>query len=130
MNQSVLLAGVRLFAQPLGIAPAEWPPSSWNFTWFGPDRFGTERAQIETYLERQPGPQLVIVRYTANHYSLDEWVYNRADIDHAKVIWARDMGPAENLKLIRYYRDRSVWLVEPDAIPARISFYPLQELKP
>ena len=26
-----------------------------------------------------------------------------------------------NLELIRYYRDRKVWLVEPDAMPARIT---------
>jgi hypothetical protein len=63
---------------------------------------------------------------------LDEWVYNQSDIDHAKVIWARDMGSAGNLELIRYYRDRSVWLVEPDQIdaganPARVRPYPFEE---
>jgi hypothetical protein len=61
-------------------------------------------------------------------------VYNQSDIDHAKVIWARDMGSAGNLELIRYYRDRSACLVElngtePDANPARVSPYPFGESK-
>jgi hypothetical protein len=30
------------------------------------------------------------------------------------VIWATQMGSAGILELIRYYRDRSVWLIEPD----------------
>jgi hypothetical protein len=125
----ILLAGLRLFAQPLGIAPPEWPPSNWNFTWFGPEHFGTERAQIETRLEQQPGLQLAIVRYASDHYPLDEWVYNRADIDASKVVWAREMNTANNLELTHYYKDRTVWLVEPDAIPARVSQYPFEESK-
>ncbi len=120
----VALAGLRLFAQPLHLAPPEWPPSDWNFAWFGPEHYGVPRARIETELERLPGEQLAIVRYSANHNPFDEWVYNRADLSDAKVIWARDMDPADNLKLIQHYRNRTVWLVEPDAIPARVVPYP------
>jgi len=43
-----------------------------------------------------------------------EWVYNQADIDNAKIVWARDMGPTDNVELIRYFKDRSVWLLQPD----------------
>ena len=125
----VLLAGVRLFAQPLHIAPPAWPPSNWNFTWFGPEHFGIERDQIETQLEHLPGPQLAIVRYTHDHYPLDEWVYNGADIDGSKVVWAREMDAADNQELMHYYGDRKVWLVEPDATPAKISPYPAPEAK-
>jgi len=123
----VLLAGLRVFARPLGIAPNKWPPSNWNFTWFGPEHFGVARAQIEAGLEHMPGGQLVIVHYAPWHEPLDEWVYNRADIDASKVVWARDGGPADNLELIRYYRDRKVWLVEPDTTPAEIKPYSVQE---
>jgi hypothetical protein len=119
----VLLAGVRLFAQPLRIGAPEWPPSNWNFTWFGPEHFGVERDQIETRLEHLPGPQLAIVRYGDDHDPLDEWVYNGADIDGSKVVWAREMDAADNLELIHYYGSRQVWLVEPDAVPARIRPY-------
>ncbi len=119
----VALAGMRLFAEPLHLAPPEWPPSNWDMTWFGPEHYGMARAQIEARLDGLPGRQLVIVHYSAQHYSLDEWVYNSADINDSKVIWAGDMGAADNLKLIDYYRNRRVWLVEPDAIPVRIVAY-------
>ena len=58
---------------------------------------------MEAELDQQPGKQLVIVRYWGNHYPFDEWVYNQADIDGSKVIWAREMGSAGNSELIRYY---------------------------
>lgn len=125
----VALGGVRIFAMPLHVAPPEWPPSNWNLSWIGPERFGVERAQVEAQLSKLPGGQLAIVRYGAGHHPIDEWVYNRANIDDAKVIWARDIGTAGNLELIQYYRDRSVWLIEPDANPARVSQYPFEEPK-
>jgi hypothetical protein len=129
MTVCVLMAGVRLFAQPLHFAPPEWPPSYWNFTWYGPEHVGVEREQIETRLEQLQGPQLAIVRYSPDHNPLDEWVYNRANIDDSKVVWAREMDAQDNLALIRYYGDRKVWLVEPDAIPARIEPYPTPDTK-
>jgi hypothetical protein len=39
------------------------------------------------------------------------------------------MDAQDNLALIRYYGDRKVWLVEPDAMPARIEAYPTPEPK-
>ncbi len=107
--------------------PPEWPTGGWDISWFGPQHFGTERAEIEARLKQLPGDQLVIVRYWGNHHIYDEWVYNRPDIDGSKVVWARDMGYRDNLELIHYYRDRTVWLVEPDAVPARITPYPKPE---
>ena len=50
-------------------------------------------------------------------------LYNAADIDGSKVIWAREMDAANNLELIHYYKDRTVWLVQPDKEPAEISPY-------
>jgi hypothetical protein len=75
-------------------------------------------------LEHLPGRQLLIVRYTPTHNPLDEWVYNAANIAASPVIWAREMQTADNLELIRYYKDRTVWLIEPDKHPAEISPYP------
>jgi hypothetical protein len=120
----ILSAGLRLYAEPLGIKLYAWPTYKWNWVWYGPGHFGTERARIADQLQHMSGSQLVLVRYSAKHEPLDEWVYNDADIDHSKVIWARAMSPADDLELIRYYHDRQVWLVEPDAAPARLTPYP------
>ncbi|MGA2634042.1 MAG: hypothetical protein ABSF16_07405 [Terracidiphilus sp.] len=126
----VALAGLRVFTVPLHIAIPEWPPSEWADKWYGPEHFGVERAHIEAGLEQLPGDQLVIVRYTPGHNPIDEWVYNWADIDGSKVIWAREMDSANNLELIHYYHGRKVWLVEPDTLPASISPYPVPEQLP
>jgi hypothetical protein len=57
---------------------------------------------------------LVVVRYSPAHDPHEEWVYNAADIDAAPVVWAHDMGPRENAQLLDYFKDRRVWLLEPD----------------
>jgi hypothetical protein len=116
----VSLAGLRLFAEPLHLDLS----SSYANEWYGRRcDSGAGRAKIAAYLAKQPDKALVIVRYSPNHSSLDEWVYNSADIDNSKVVWAREMDEAENLELIRYYKDRTVWLVQPDTRPASVSLY-------
>jgi hypothetical protein len=70
--------------------------------------------------------QLLLVRYSTEHDPGEEWVYNGADIDGSKVVWARDMGWERNMELIRYFKDRQAWLVEPDEIPVRVSPYPTE----
>jgi hypothetical protein len=65
----------------------------------------------------------VVVRYSPQHIFQDEWVYNRAAIDAAPVVWARDLGAAENEKLLHYYSERTALLLEPDARPPRLSLY-------
>ncbi|HWB83409.1 MAG TPA: hypothetical protein VG675_04665 [Bryobacteraceae bacterium] len=78
-----------------------------------------DRPRITAELERLPGKQLVIVRYQRNHDPNIEWVYNRADIDGAKIVWARYLTPPENLALLQYYSGRTVWLLDPDRVPVR-----------
>jgi hypothetical protein len=119
----IAMAGLRLFANPLHIAPRKWPPGEWVSEWYGPGYFGVERAKIEAQLEGLPGKQLVIVRYSSYHYPFEEWVYNAADIDNSKVIWAREMDVAHDQELLNYYADRKVWLVQPDSLPPTISPY-------
>lgn len=89
----------------------------------GPRGWQYERAAIEDQLTKAPGSHLVIVRYGPHHVALDEWVYNRADIDRAKVVWARDMDPEHMRKLLDYFRSRNVWLIEPDAPGHRLVAY-------
>jgi hypothetical protein len=72
-------------------------------------------------LEHEGGRHLILVRYRPNHNIFIEWVYNRADIDGAAVVWARDMGVEKNRELLDYYRDRKVWLFEPDVDPWKLA---------
>jgi hypothetical protein len=72
-------------------------------------------------MENLPGKQLAIVRYAPGHDVYEEWVYNAASIDNSKVVWARDMGAESNEELLRYYKDRNAWLVEPDSNPPKIA---------
>jgi hypothetical protein len=91
----------------------------WSLALRNPER----RVAVNRQLAQAPGKQLVFVRYWPRHIFQDEWVYNAADIDGARVVWARDLGAAEDEKLRRYYPDRAVWLLEPDARPPRLTAY-------
>ncbi|HTR38476.1 MAG TPA: hypothetical protein VMH80_21345 [Bryobacteraceae bacterium] len=81
------------------------------------------RIAIGSELQAAPGKQLVFVRYSPQH-QFQEWVYNAANIDQAPIVWARDLGPQENQRLLRYYPDRTPWLLEPNAKPPRLRRYP------
>jgi hypothetical protein len=119
----VLLAAVRLFAEPLRLDLPLWPVG-WTFEWYGHRlESGAERARIAANFAKRPEKSLVIVRYSPDHQPLDEWVYNTADIENSKIVWAREMDQAENLQLMRFYKDRTVWLVQPDTKPASVSLY-------
>ncbi|MGA9055913.1 MAG: hypothetical protein WB763_05315 [Terriglobia bacterium] len=99
-------------------------PVEWSHTWDSENFQNLDRARALAQLEGLAGDQLVIVRYNQYHNSDNEWVYNMADIDKAKVVWARDMDDSENAELIRYFPHRRVWLAEPDLAPPRLSPYP------
>jgi hypothetical protein len=86
------------------------------------------RIQVNEQLAGIPGQVLIFVRYWPQHIFQDEWVYNEADIDRARVVWARDLGDTENQQLREYYPGRTVWLLEPDARPPKLEPYP--EVKP
>ncbi|HEY3455137.1 MAG TPA: hypothetical protein VGK64_11085 [Bryobacteraceae bacterium] len=86
-----------------------------------PETFPLERARVEHTLEAQPGKHVILVRYSADHNPIEEWVYNHADIDASRVVWARDMSADEDEKLFEYFKGRHFWLLEPDAMPLRLS---------
>jgi hypothetical protein len=88
---------------------------------------GSKRAALVMELESLPERQLVLVRYRSDHDPQCEWVYNPADIDNAKVVWARDMGADQNEGLLRYYGDRRVWLLEADEIPFKLTPYAMPQ---
>ena len=120
----VLLLALRAAAGPLHLPlPPAWPNHG-MLTWCSLTPSNTERAAVLRKLRRDPGRQLVIVHYGSHHeVFFNEWVYNRADLNSAKVIWARDMGPARNEELIKYFKNRHVWLVDADDHPPRLIPY-------
>jgi hypothetical protein len=89
-------------------------------TWPRGDR---ERAALVRQLDSLPGRQLVFVHYRPDHNSAQEWVYNRADLATARVVWARQLDPGRDQQLIHYFNDRRVWIVDPDETPPRLLAY-------
>ena len=51
-----------------------------------------QRARFLVQLGQDESRHLIVVKYGPLHSVNDEWVYNEAEIDRAKVIWARDMN--------------------------------------
>jgi len=72
------------------------------------------RQQVVEKLGSEPGMHLALVHYAAIHDAQMEIVYNGADIDAQKIVWAYDFGPDADRPLLDYYRGRKVWLVQPD----------------
>jgi hypothetical protein len=71
-------------------------------------------AVVERQLDQIPGKHLIVVRYGPTHNPHGEWVFNHADIDHSRIVWARELDPQQNDKLFTYFKDRQIWLFEPD----------------
>jgi len=82
-----------------------------------------ERALVMRKLNSMPGKHLVVVRYGEGHNIDREWVFNAADIDASRVVWAREMSAGQNDRLLAYYADRHVWLVEPEGNPVAVVPY-------
>lgn len=114
---------VLMFLTCIGASLLRVHRSSTPQTWCSPYEQAWDRPSIESQIENLPGRHLVIVRYGPNHDPRSSWVANAADIDASRVVWANDMGPQKNQELIEYFKDRKVWLVEPDTSPVRILDY-------
>ena len=102
------------------ISQAVRPYETWdNINHGNPER----RIAVRRELDKLPGDLLVFVRYSPAHIFQEEWVWNAADIDAARVVWARDLGPEEDARLMAYYPTRTALLLEPDARPMRLTRY-------
>jgi hypothetical protein len=91
--------------------------------WSTQRAFALRRASIERQLLATPGEHLVIVRYGANHPTGQEWVYNHANIDSSRIVWARGMDPANDRAVRCYFAARHAWIVDGDAIPAKLTHF-------
>ncbi len=117
---------VQVFAGSAPIGGTAPTTSSWRWVDYG----GRQRAGILGELTKLEGRQLVLVRYGPRHDAGNEWVYNGADIDGSKVVWARELNRASNLRLFEYFKGRHVWLVEPDLAVPRLIPYKQAEERP
>jgi hypothetical protein len=110
---------VALGSFPVALAQRLWAEQEdWSFA----------RMAILTQLQQDRRRHLVVVRYGPLHSPHHEWVYNEADIDGAQVVWAREMNAIEDQRLLDYFQDRQVWLLEVDHehIPFQLMPYPLE----
>jgi hypothetical protein len=115
----------RALAQALWIVAMMTLTVGWwhSFTSKRPAGWQDERARIAARLGRAGDKHLVLVRYAAGHHARAQWVYNAADIDAAPVVWAHEMDAASNARLVEYFKDRRVWVVEPDVAEVRVVPY-------
>jgi hypothetical protein len=104
-----VLCALLMLTRPPG---RDWPTPS-----------GVARAGILRELESSGDRHLVFVRYNTSHDAGNEWVYNDAEIDASKVVWARELDPESNAKLMHYFDGRRAWLVEPDVQQPRLVPY-------
>ena len=72
------------------------------------------RAALQSSLQKDGMKHLVIVGFGPHHDVHHGWVWNEADIDRAPVVWASDLGDAENQKLLDYFKGYKVTVVLPD----------------
>ena len=123
--------GVALAVLLIALIPIQFGRDVWKL--FADGEYAPPMAQpyhnVVRQLDALPGRHLVLVRYAPNHDVFQEWVYNRADIDSARIVWAREMSPPEDAPLIQYFHGRSIWLLEPDQSPPQ-SCTPLRTHRP
>ncbi|MBI4853864.1 MAG: hypothetical protein HY819_18875 [Acidobacteria bacterium] len=111
----LILLPISLKTDPFAcVNPAYWEvPKAYLPTWM------VKRQEIISKLSEGNDRYLILVKYLPSTIH-NEWVYNEADIDNSKVIWARSMSFEENCRLIKYYSDRKVAFIElgeePDVI--------------
>lgn len=101
----------RIGAIAAGLPEGHWRHGNWP------------RAELVQQLQNRPGQHLILVKYSSNHEPTIEWVYNGADIDASKIVWARSLGPKQDADLLRYFHDRCVWEIDADAAQPRLSLY-------
>ncbi|CDZ78492.1 hypothetical protein BN59_02802 [Legionella massiliensis] len=98
------------------VSTASLMSSNENRFLFPKKHFLEKRNRVLSLLNSQPGQLLVFVHQGKLNDPNDIWVYNQANIDASKIVWANDMTPEKNQGLIDYYGNkRTVWHLNDDA---------------
>ncbi|MGE4606588.1 MAG: hypothetical protein AAEJ52_07600 [Myxococcota bacterium] len=95
-----------------------------------PPAWTTERVHIVERLEAERGNQLVLVQYSQDHSPHEEWVWNAADIDSAKVVWARTTTAEATDEIRAYFAPRRAWTLHADVRPAPLLVLAPRETRP
>jgi hypothetical protein len=116
----VLVLALRVGAANLGLPYTQ----ELNFqTWCCRVEGNLNKARITAELGRIPGGHLVFVETKTDPANLFQWIYNEAEIDDSRIVWARDLGPERNRELAAYFAGRKIWTVNPNIEPAGLSPY-------
>jgi hypothetical protein len=108
-----IVLGVRIVAENVGLPYTQ----KLNYqSWCCKQRGDYSRSRVAEFLKAQSGKHLVIVVPKESEFNLLQWIYNDADIDASRIVWARDLGPLENTKLVDYFKGRDVWRVDPNVV--------------
>lgn len=113
----------RFRGRPVGIALTALLVAVFGFSVFtsylpffhaAPWPVSQQRAELEKQLNQDSGRHVILVRLGSTSYAYPHfsWVYNRADIDASKVIWAWELDREQNQTLCQYYRGREIWRLE------------------
>jgi hypothetical protein len=76
------------------------------------------KSRVAAQLVKIDGKHLVFVKSKTDPNNLFQWIYNDADIDSARIVWARDLGEERDAQLAAYFHDRDAWMVDPNVEPA------------
>ena len=99
---------LRASARPLHIQLPEY----YAYTWYQKGAPPFARDAVQQQLLRTPGNHLVFVHYQPEHEPFAEWIYNAADLDQARIIWAREVSVASDRELVERFQGRQVWVVD------------------
>jgi len=67
------------------------------------------RSEMEAQLKAEPGRDIVLVASDQGRPTHLPILYNEPDIAASDIVWAHDLDPASNRRLLRHYANRSVW---------------------
>ena len=113
LSRAIVLAAVANVAVLTAVDARPPATEPWNIT----------RAHMIRQLQSLPGRHLVIAHYSEQHHAYAEWVYNAADIDQARVVWAREIPGRDLRPLLDYFHGRKIWLLDADDSPPRLIPY-------
>jgi hypothetical protein len=115
-----LVLALRIAAQNLGLPYTQ----NLNYqSWCCKVDGNMNKLRITRTLERIPGEHLVFVKTKTDPFNLLPWIYNAADIDASRIVWARDLGPERDAQLAAYFHGRQMWVVDPNVEPAALVKY-------